>query len=471
MSWRAFLPIRGRSETTNQARLGPKSSQGRRSRSVSTQGVSNEASENGPFDETTNAYALQPVDEGFGAWSYVASAFAMFIVVWGFPQSFPIFQTYLSTGESAKHTDSVILAFLAPGLQDIEEGIMFQILPKAARYRQTLVLVGILIMMLSLLLASCATEAWQIVLTQGILYGIGGIFLNFVHVSIFSEWFDKKKGQAMGLIWLGYRVGGLGFPPVCQWLLEKHGFEQTLRVLIAPMLALLLPCLVLFRGRYPAATVISKPTQPTISKIEALRTPSVLFYLIASSLFGFVTNVPMMFITKFGADLGLNASDRALSLSMVFASNMLGTYVFGRLSDKGFHQWLMGTSALSASLIHFVLWGFIKTKYGVFAYAVCIGLASGGFRNCLFSFYSEVSGQNSELFTAIHSLFSFFDGVAILSVGPVGTALLKVSPELEIGAYAIRRYKYLVAYAGAMTMASGLLVLAPLLLRIIRLPK
>ena len=76
-------PIRGRSETTNQARLGPKYSQGRRSRSVSTQGVSNEASEKGDFDKTTNAYTLQPVDEGFGAWSYVASAFAMFIVVWG----------------------------------------------------------------------------------------------------------------------------------------------------------------------------------------------------------------------------------------------------------------------------------------------------------------------------------------------------------------------------------------------------
>ena len=26
---------------------------------------------------------LRPADEGFGAWSYVASAFAMFIVVWG----------------------------------------------------------------------------------------------------------------------------------------------------------------------------------------------------------------------------------------------------------------------------------------------------------------------------------------------------------------------------------------------------
>ena len=81
----------------------------------------------------------------------------------------------------------MVLALLAPGLQDIEEGIMFQILPKAARYHQTLVLIGITTMMESLILASLATEAWQIVLTQGILYGIGGIFLNFVHVSIYSE--------------------------------------------------------------------------------------------------------------------------------------------------------------------------------------------------------------------------------------------------------------------------------------------
>jgi len=63
------------------------------------------------------------------------------------------------------------------------------------------------------------------------------------------------------------------------------------------------------------------------------------------------------------------------------------------------------------------------------------------FRNCLFSFYSEVSGQSSELFTAVHSLFSFFDGIAILSVGPVGTALLKISPDVDIQSYAIGKYK------------------------------
>ncbi len=74
---------RGRAETTNQARLVPKSSKHSRSRSTSTHNAAVEASELGCLDESANAYILQPVDEGFGAWSYVASAFAMFIVVWG----------------------------------------------------------------------------------------------------------------------------------------------------------------------------------------------------------------------------------------------------------------------------------------------------------------------------------------------------------------------------------------------------
>ena len=296
----------------------------------------------------------------------------------GFPQAFPIFQTHLSSRNVSGHADSIILPLLAPGLQDIEEGILFQILPKAARYRQALVLMGITIMLLSLILASFADKAWQIVLTQGILYGIGGILLNFVHVSIFSEWFDKKQSQAMSIIWLGYRVGGLAFPLICQWLLDQHGYAKTLRVLLAPMLALLLPTVVLFRGRYPASTVVSKPVQPPMSKLATLRSPKVALYLIVALLFAFVTNVPMMFITKFSADIKLDTSDQALALSLVFGSNVIGTYIIGQLSDKGFNEVLMGASAVLASLMHFSLWGLAKTKDLVFIYAVCIGLTTGG---------------------------------------------------------------------------------------------
>ena len=116
----------------------------------------------------------------------------------------------------------------------------------------------------------------------------------------------------------------------------------------------------------------------------------------------------------------------------------------------------MGASAILSSLSHFLLWGLAKSKVLVFIYAICIGLTSGGeynffqgesdsrmkgFHNCLFTFFSEVSGSNSDLFTAIHSLFSFFEGWAILSVGPVGTALLKLSSHVDIQDYAIGKYK------------------------------
>ena len=241
-----------------------------------------------------------------------------------------------------------------------------------------MVLIGIVIMLLSLILASYARQAWQIVATQGILYGIGGILLNFVHVSIFSEWFDKKRSQAMSIIWLGYRVGGLAFPIICQWLLDQHGYAKTLRVLLAPMLALLLPTIVLFRGRYPASTVISKPVQSPVSRLVALKRPKVAFYLIVALLFAFVTNIPMMFITKFSANIKINTSDQALALSLVFGSNIVGTFIVGWLSDKGFNEGLMGASAISTSLIHFLLLGLAKTKALVFTYAVCVGLTSGG---------------------------------------------------------------------------------------------
>jgi len=59
----------------------------------------------------------------------------------------------------------------------------------------------------------------------------------------------------------------------------------------------------------------------------------------------------------------------------------------------------------------------------------------------MFAYYSEVSAGSNEIFTAVHSIFSFFDGVAILSVGPVGTALLKLSPGVTKGAYAIGKYQ------------------------------
>ena len=235
-----------------------------------------------------------------------------------------------------------------------------------------------MVMILSLFLASCATTASQIVLTQGVLFGIGGIMLNFVHVSIFSEWFVNAQGRAMGIIWLGWRVGGLAFPPICQWLLEQHGYEQTLRVLIAPMLALLAPTVLAFRGRYPSASVQTTNAEPRVSRLAALRAPGVFFYLVVVLLFSFVVNVPVMFITQYGADLGFDISIQGLAYFLRTVSTMIGVYSFGLLSDKGHHQSLMVASGVSTSIVYFFIWPFAKTELGLYTCAVAVGLTTGG---------------------------------------------------------------------------------------------
>lgn len=287
-----------------------------------------------------------------------------------------MFQAHLLKSE--KYQGSVILTFLSPGINDIIEGILFQILPKAPYYRQVLVVCGISTMSVSLVLASCASSAWQIVLTQGVLFGAGGIMLNFVHVSIFSEWFVEKRSSAMSFIWLGWRVGSLGFPLVSQWLLDVQGYEATLRTLAVPILALLMPSLIAFRGRFPMADVQSAEQVPRISTWRLLQTPNLLYYLLVTILFSMVINAPTMFIMSFAEDLSLNSTDQALAYCLRVISAMMGIYAFGKYTDKGLHQQLMVFSTIASSIVYLLVWGFAKDRMTLYVFAIAIGLTSGG---------------------------------------------------------------------------------------------
>jgi hypothetical protein len=78
--------LRGGTSTTSQIRLNPTKITGGICASRTGLDDPLNSLEFEKFDETTNVSTLHPVDGGFGAWSYVAGAFAMYIVVWGKPQ-------------------------------------------------------------------------------------------------------------------------------------------------------------------------------------------------------------------------------------------------------------------------------------------------------------------------------------------------------------------------------------------------
>lgn len=62
--------------------------------------------------------------------------------------------------------------------------------------------IGLVILIISLVASSFSTTVWQLILTQGCLYGIGGILLYSPVIVFVDEWFIRRKGLAYGVMWV-----------------------------------------------------------------------------------------------------------------------------------------------------------------------------------------------------------------------------------------------------------------------------
>lgn len=100
---------------------------------------------------------------------------------------------------------------------------------------------GFFLMAVSLGLSSLCNTVPQLIVTQGILYGIGGAVGYSPVVTFLDEWFIHKKGLAFGVMWAGTGLGGVVIPLLLQWLLNQYGFRTALRVWSIVLFIITLP--------------------------------------------------------------------------------------------------------------------------------------------------------------------------------------------------------------------------------------
>lgn len=85
--------------------------------------------------------------------------------------------------------------------------VLFQRYPdyaKAALWAATVV------SCVSMLVSSWATEAWHLILLQGILGGVTGAVLYAPVLLWMNQWFVERRGTASGIVFAGT---GIGEPP------------------------------------------------------------------------------------------------------------------------------------------------------------------------------------------------------------------------------------------------------------------
>ncbi|GAA5980523.1 hypothetical protein JCM10908_001679 [Rhodotorula pacifica] len=442
--------------------------------------------------ETERELALiPPPDRGKAAYLFLAGAFAIETVIWGLPASYGLFLDYYQQhGVAGVRSGSSLL----PLVGTISSGFIYVLGPPVSillnprpRWRLPVIRLGCCLCPLSLLLSSFANAPWQLLLTQGLLYSVGGAMAYYSTFRFLSDWFVERRGFANGVCFAGTAAGGLVLPFILEALLSRYGAERTLQALAVATFLMLGAALPLIRPRVPLPPARSaqpgkKNDPPALDSAEtadetarSTETASrpVTFrrvasnarfwaFLVANVLQGFGYFVTLLYLPTFATSLGLPGSKSSAVLACVNGACVISRVAVGVMSDKqsphrlGF--FVMAASAVAVS----ILWGVASTTFApLIVFALVMGLCSGGWTSLYSAIIKSMVADDPSLASHLFSTFSFTRGLGALLCAPIASALIShpFSGASAKTAYGTSDGKYggVVLFAGlAMGVGAGL---------------
>ena len=193
-----------------------------------------------------------PPDGGLQAWTQVVAGWLVIFATWGYVNSFGSFQAYYTSTLTGQDPSAIswigsIQAFLTTGVgaltgRLLDAGLFLPTFATGA----VLQLAGIFAMS-----ASDAPKYWHLMLTQGVMTGMGGGILFTPTMALMATWFSRRRGMAIGLATTGNSAGGIIYPIVVKQLIPRVGFAWTARALGLVNLVCFGVAALLMRSRLP----------------------------------------------------------------------------------------------------------------------------------------------------------------------------------------------------------------------------
>jgi MFS family permease len=188
---------------------------------------------------------------GTRAWLVIAGSFCIICGTFGLISSVGLFQSYWQANQLSSYTGrdigwiSAVNAFL-----NLFLGV--QIGPLFDRYGpRWLILSGSVGYVGSLVLLAECKKYWHFMLTYGILGGISGAFLTTTALAVVAHWFERRRGLASGITFVGSSLGGIAFPLILKPTLTQLSWAWAVRVVALVVLILMVVGNVLIKGRLP----------------------------------------------------------------------------------------------------------------------------------------------------------------------------------------------------------------------------
>jgi MFS family permease len=236
---------------------------------------------------------------------------------------------------------------------------------------RTVMELGVALMAAGLLLAPLTTQPWHLYLTIGVMVGAGSVCLGYSGQSLFlPNWFNRRRGLAMGLAFAGVGVGSITLLPWVQHMIEQTGWRTACTAMGILVLVVLTPINLLLRKRpqdlglepdgdaAPSASAgsqISNVVDPNWAGIDwtlrrALRTAR--FWWISTGYFCglYIWYAVQVHQTKYLLDIGFSPSVAVWALGAVSLLGIPGQILLGHLSDRVGREWIWGASCLGFAI-------------------------------------------------------------------------------------------------------------------------
>ncbi len=162
-------------------------------------------------------------------------------------------------------------------------------------------------------------------------YVFGGPLPNQV---LLSRWFDRARGKAMGIAYLGIGVGGALVPLLAFALTQAYGWRGALRILGVLMIAVALP--IAYFVRDPGRAVTAGASAVPLQSLKTILARPAFYFLMLGSMasIGAVGGTIQNLALYLSLDRKLPQVEIDTTLSIILAGSVIGRLTMGWLADR-----------------------------------------------------------------------------------------------------------------------------------------
>ncbi|KAF2164941.1 hypothetical protein M409DRAFT_67634 [Zasmidium cellare ATCC 36951] len=284
----------------------------------------------------------------------------------------------------------------------------------------------------------------------GVVTGQGLSLCFMVSATITSQYFNRKRGLATGLIYAAGGAGGAANSFILDALIKSVGTAWSFRIVALITLAMGLPAAFFIRDRIA-------PNRRTFIDWTLFRDPRFFFLFLCGVVATFPLLVPPFFLPLYSVSIGMPGAAAALVAGFNLAS-AVGRIIFGYCCDKigSLNSLFMTLILVALSMLS--LWPVSQSLGPLIAFVVINGAACGGF----FSVFPTVAGSvfgSARVSVAMGMLVTGWSGGYLLGA-PIAGYLLADYGGASAG---FKAYRPAIYYAGSMALgAAGLVALVRL---------